>query len=72
MAEDSKRDAAERPVEGAPPDAEALDRQRALGVRLRSLFSDIVEEPVPDDFLDLLDKLDRGGGGEGQDSNGRR
>ena len=39
-------------------DPEALERQRMLGARLRALFDNVVEEPVPDDFLDLLDRLD--------------
>jgi hypothetical protein len=38
-------------------DPEALERQRVLGSRLRALFDDIVEEPVPDDFLELLNRL---------------
>ena len=43
---------------GASGDPEALDRQRVLGSRLRSLFDDVIEEPVPDVFKNLLDKLD--------------
>ena len=28
--------------------------QEAIGARLRQLFDDVVNEPVPDEFLDLL------------------
>ena len=30
----------------------------AIGVRLRELFDEVVNEPVPDDFLDLLRMAD--------------
>jgi hypothetical protein len=33
-------------------------RQRALGRELRRMFEDIVREPVPDELLDLLRKID--------------
>jgi hypothetical protein len=33
-------------------------RQRALGRELRRMFEDIVREPVPDELLDLLQKID--------------
>ncbi len=44
----------------ASPDErdESLKRQKALGLRLRSIFDDVVHEPVPNTFLDLLEKLD--------------
>ena len=46
----------------APPidetEPEALERQRVLGSRLKQMFDHVVDESVPDDFLDLLDKLD--------------
>jgi hypothetical protein len=39
-------------------DSPALDearlRQQAIGARLRQLFDDVVSEPVPEDFLDIL------------------
>jgi len=41
-------------------DPEAIERQRVLGARLRSLFEEVVEEPVPDEFKALLDKLGDG------------
>jgi hypothetical protein len=37
---------------------EARLRQQAIGVRLRQMFDDVVNEPVPDEFLDILRKHD--------------
>lgn len=45
-----------RPAE--PDIAEARLRQQAIGVRLRRLFDDVVSEPVPDEFLDILKRAD--------------
>lgn len=36
----------------------ARARQRALGRELRRLYDEVVQEPIPDDFLDLLKKID--------------
>lgn len=33
-------------------------RQRAIGRELRRMFDDVVKEPVPDDFLSLLQQID--------------
>jgi len=33
-------------------------RQRAIGRELRRIFDNVVKEPVPDDFLALLQKMD--------------
>lgn len=33
---------------------EARLRQQAIGARLRQMFDDVVREPVPDDFLEIL------------------
>jgi hypothetical protein len=33
-------------------------RQRAIGRELRRIYDNIAQEPVPDDFLDLLRKID--------------
>jgi hypothetical protein len=42
--------------------AEGLDearlRQRAIGVKLRQMFDEVVNEPVPDEFLDILRRAD--------------
>lgn len=37
---------------------EARLRQQAIGVKLRQMFDDIVNEPVPDEFLDILRRGD--------------
>jgi Anti-sigma factor NepR len=33
-------------------------RQRAIGRELRRMYDDIAQEPVPDDLLDLLKRID--------------
>ncbi len=42
----------------SPKDTPDLDearlRQQAIGARLRQLFEDVVSEPVPEDFLEIL------------------
>ena len=37
---------------------EARLRQQAIGVKLRQMFDDVVNEPVPDDFLNILRQAD--------------
>jgi hypothetical protein len=39
---------------GSPELDEARLRQQAIGARLRQLFDDVLNEPVPDDFLEIL------------------
>lgn len=39
---------------------EARLRQRAIGVKLRQMFDEVVNEPVPDEFLDILRRADTG------------
>jgi hypothetical protein len=41
---------------------EARLRQQAIGVKLRQMFDDVVNEPVPDEFLDILRRADRATG----------
>lgn len=36
-------------------------RQRAIGRELRRMYDDIAQEPVPDEFLDLLKQIDKSG-----------
>lgn len=38
---------------------EARLRQQAIGVRLRHMFDEIVNEPVPQEFLDILSGADK-------------
>lgn len=33
-------------------------RQRAIGRELRRVYDSVAQEPVPDEFLDLLRKMD--------------
>ena len=40
----------------------ARARQRAIGRELRRMYDDVVHEPVPDDFIDLLRKIDETSG----------
>ncbi|MDP1630982.1 MAG: NepR family anti-sigma factor [Caulobacter sp.] len=56
MIEHSQMD--ERRKSNAPLD-EARLRQRAIGVKLRQMFDEVVNEPVPDEFLDILRRADR-------------
>ncbi len=42
-------------------------RQRAIGRELRRMYDDVAQEPVPDDFMDLLRQID-----EASDNTGRR
>ena len=37
---------------------EARLRQQAIGQKLRQMFDEVVNEPVPDDFLDILRRAD--------------
>ena len=37
---------------------EARLRQQAIGVKLRQMFDDVVNEPVPDAFLEILRRAD--------------
>ena len=44
---------------------EALQRQGALGQRLKALYDEVADEPLPNDFIDLLARLsDAPDGGE--------
>ena len=43
---------------------EARRRQQAIGVKLRQIFDEVVNEPVPDAFLDILKRADARDGGE--------
>ena len=38
---------------------EARLRQQAIGVRLRQLFDEVVNEEVPDEFLEILRQADK-------------
>jgi hypothetical protein len=38
---------------------EARLRQQALGSKLRQMFNEVVNEPVPEDFIEILRRGDR-------------
>lgn len=40
---------------------EARLRQQAIGAQLRQMFQNVVNEPVPDEFLAILRQADDGG-----------
>ena len=56
----------DRPTKGSSKPRPALDearlRQQAIGVKLRQMFDEVVAEPVPDEFLDILRRADKPGG----------
>ena len=43
-------------------------RQRAIGRELRRMYDGVAQEPVPDDFLDLLRQIDEAGEKPGKKS----
>jgi hypothetical protein len=43
---------------------EARLRQQAIGVKLRQMFDQVVNEPVPDEFLDILRRADQASAGK--------
>ena len=43
---------------------EARLRQQAIGVKLRQMFDEVVNEPVPDEFLNILRRADDARSGE--------
>jgi hypothetical protein len=52
----------QRPTEERRKASAALDearlRQQAIGVRLRQMFDEVVNEEVPDEFLEILRRAD--------------
>jgi hypothetical protein len=58
---DKEDDRAGRRRAGEPNVEEARLRQQAIGVKLRQMFDDVVNEPVPDEFLDILRQADNRG-----------
>jgi hypothetical protein len=49
----------ERPSRNRSPRLdEARLRQQAIGVKLRQMFDEVVSEPVPDEFLEILRRAD--------------
>ena len=52
----------QRPSEERRRSSAAMDearlRQQAIGVRLRQMFDEVVNEKVPDEFLEILRRAD--------------
>ncbi len=46
---------------------EARLRQQAIGVKLRQIFDEIVNEPVPQEFLEILRRGDAASSGRNED-----
>ena len=57
-----RREGGNLDVKKDEPDREqtiaARARQRAIGRELRRMYDEVVQEPVPGDFLDLLKQID--------------
>ncbi|WP_082525821.1 anti-sigma T factor NepR [Brevundimonas sp. Root1279] len=51
------------PTSGAALE-EARLRQQAIGVKLRHMFDEVVNEPVPDEFLEILRRADERSSGK--------
>jgi len=49
-------------LDGTPSRDRGLEevrlRQQAIGVKLRHMFDEVVNEPVPDEFLEILRRAD--------------
>jgi hypothetical protein len=41
------------------PSVDLKARQDVIGAGLKRIFDEIVEEPVPPEFLELLERIDR-------------
>ena len=57
-----QRNMVEQRRKGSAALDEARLRQQAIGVKLRQMFDEVVNEPVPDEFLDILRRADRAAG----------
>ena len=51
-------EAMKQPLKRTPAFDEARLRQQAIGAKLRQMFDEVVNEPVPDEFLDILRRHD--------------
>jgi hypothetical protein len=49
------------PATGSPSLDEARLRQQAIGAKLRQMFDEVVNEPVPDEFFEILRQADARG-----------
>ena len=46
---------------------EARLRQQAIGIKLRQIFDQVVNEPVPPEFLEILRRGDEASSGQDED-----
>ncbi len=53
------------PPSRSPALDEARLRQQVIGAKLRQMFDEVVQEPVPDEFLEILRRADPSDPGEG-------
>lgn len=69
MSRDSQTPKPANPAGSEPADKdvdlhEARLRQQAIGAKLRHMFDEVVNEPVPSEFLDILRRADQRSGGD--------
>lgn len=57
MKDPSERAPSRPPLE--PTVEEARLRQQAIGVKLRQMFDEVVNEAIPNEFLDILRRADQ-------------
>ena len=63
-----KRDKGTRGTEAVPDLREpAIDRpsQSRIGDHLRAMYDGLMQQPVPDRFVDLINRLEKSGDGQG-------
>ncbi len=60
MMVEKNQDAATEETTGMVSHGERRAHQKAIGQGLRKFFNAVVSEPIPDEFLILLKKMDEG------------
>lgn len=61
---DGKKNPSRSPASGSRSSSTA----GLIGNRLREMYDDVAKEPLPDEFVDLLRKLDDNGEGDDNES----
>lgn len=56
---------------GSDPERSRRQRQRVLSDRVKRIYDEVVREPIPQDFLSLLDEIDEADA-SGDGSNAKR
>jgi hypothetical protein len=49
-----------------------VDAETVIGRRLKAMYDDVLREPVPDRFRELLDRLEQAGNADAKDSGEER